>query len=1122
MTRMWKGWLVLASVLTATYFLVPDSPESKLVLYNGTGLLAVVAVLYGVRRNKPSARTPWYFFAAGLGSFLTADICFYMLELVLGEAPFPSIADVFYLGMYPLVIIGLTKMLRSVSGGVRDTASFIDAAVVGIAMFGVLWVVFVDTVFFTAEHTTAALLTQLAYPVMDLAVLTVAARLVVKLHLKHPPIALIVLAIGSLAIADTGYGIYNAQGNFQTGLFIDAFWLGFYVLFGAAALHPAMSQDGTLVAEHSEGRLTPRQLVIMFVATLSVPVVDLIWGTMEDRVVTIISSALLALLILIRVFGLTKALAQGRDVMHHEATHDSLTGLANRVLFAQRIGQALTPDPAAATEQSGDNNIAVLFIDLDDFKTVNDSLGHHVGDQLLVTVADRLLQSVRPGDTVARLGGDEFAVLLANVVDRNDVVSVARRILEKLNESIDVGPREVHASCSIGIDIASDTDVDTLLRNADVAMYLSKSRGKGRFEFFESAMHEGAVERLDLKADLKRALAEDQFVLHYQPIFDLDTGKVSLTEALLRWRHPDRGMIGPDRFIPLAEESGLIVDIGAWVLREACKQTAKWQQLSGCENLGITVNLSMRQLHDSSLLHTLTDALRESGLNASCLVLEITESMLALDADRTTGILEQIKTTGVKLAIDDFGTGYSSLSYLRSFPVDSIKIDRSFISEINRSPTAPALIEAIVNLAQALGAATVAEGIELAEQATALRKLGCDRGQGYYYCRPMAAPALGTLLGEHSQGEVELLAAWRRSAEKAQERSYDIEVRRGLSEVMSVGAEIDRLCKELHVPLMASWPWLRTWAEACTDWSPLMVGVRRADSGQLVGCALLATRDRAQGTAVVAMGHGSSLHSTLHAADEGASHALADAVTDTLNGLSGAWSLDLEQLNSLDPTALQLVESLDQAQLLPELRVPRVIFGGGNTMDTVLSKNMRKQLRRSRNKISAEGLTLSIAFDRGHAISSELIDEVEAVHVSRDRAARRASDLDRPAEREFWRRIVEGGRWEWEVEIASLRLDGQLAAYVVALLDGDVYRVYDGRMNTAFEDYSPGRLVESAALERALIDPRFRLLDWMSGVAAEKLLVSNGAEARARLVATSGSRFVSAKRTPLSDLVPSV
>ncbi|MGI9600683.1 MAG: GNAT family N-acetyltransferase [Acidimicrobiales bacterium] len=1114
-SRTLKIWLAVASSLTALYFVIPNTPESKLVIYNGVGLLSVIMLALGVRVNKASPKHPWIWIGAGLSSFLVADVLYYILELTNPEGPpFPSVADFFYLMMYPLMMVGLTKMMHAVTPG-RNTASFLDAAVVAISMFGLYWVLFVDTVFDTDASSTAALVTTLAYPVMDVALLAVAARLVVTLQIKHPPFAFIMAAIGSLAVADTLYSIYQANGTFRTGLYIDAFWLGFYVLFAAAALHPKVAVPPLEVKD--EAKLSGRQLLLMFIATLGVPVVDLIAGNPSDRVVTIIASAMLFLLILVRVFGLMTALERGQERLKHDAEHDSLTGLSNRVLFAQRTDEAL--------HLSTEGHVVVMFIDLDDFKTVNDSLGHHAGDDLLAEVGTRLADCVKDEDTIARLGGDEFAVLLEQATDRREARSVASRVLEALEEPIAVGDRAVSASASIGIAMSSDSTptVESLLRNADAAMYLSKSRGKGRIEFFEAAMHEEAVERLDLKADLQQALEDDEFVLHYQPIFDLGSGKVALVEALIRWQHPTRGLVEPDRFIPLAEENGMIVPIGDWVLREACRQAAQWQRIKGCEEIGVTVNLSMRQLQDAQLVNTLTRALQDSGLAASHLVLEITESMLAIDAERSAGILGQLKTIGVKLAIDDFGTGYSSLSYLRSFPVDSIKIDRSFINELHRSSTSTALIDAIVNLSQALGAYTVAEGIEHDDQADLLRKLGCDCGQGFYYCRPLTGPAITTLFKDHVADEQEPLEAWRRSSDQVQHRLYDIEVRHGMGDIREVAEELVALNEKVDVPLMGSWPWLEAWGESFASWTPMMIGVRSASNSSLAACALLACKERAEGTAIVAMGHGSSLLTALQAEDTSAAKALGHAVCQTLNDFPDAWSLELEQIHDMDPTMLYLADELEHVQLLHELRIPRVVFSSAHSVDDVLSKSMRKQLRRANRKIENAGLELAIAFDRGSAISSTLIDEVEAVHISRDRDARRNSDLDRPAEREFWRQVVENNE-DWEVEIASLRLDGELAAYAVALLDGDTYRIYDGRMNSQFQDYSPGRLVEAAALSRAISDDQFAVLDWMSGVAAEKLLTANIAEGRARLVATSGSRYLSSvkkHRTRASDLVTS-
>lgn len=1112
MAMAWKIWFGVAITLTTIYFVVEKSATSKLVLYNGVGLMSIVMLLIGVKVNKPDMLKPWLWFAGGLTSFLTADVIYYLIELRSGEAgpPFPNWADAFYLGMYPLMILGLIKLVRAVAPG-RSRASLIDGAIVGVAMFGLMWVLFVDEVV-TFEQTTAALVVSLAYPVMDVILLAVAARLLVTVHLTHPPFAFIAIAIGSLAIADTGYQIYLTNGTFRTGLWVDAFWLTFYVGFGAAALHPALGR--TTPQQQNQDRLTPIQLAIMFIATLSVPLVDLFWGNAEDRTVTIAASAFLFLLILIRIFDLMKTVEQGRDRLRHDAEHDSLTGLANRVRFAERTKAAL-----AKADQK--HPVAVLFIDLDDFKTVNDSLGHQAGDELLAVVAKRLETVVRDGDTVARFGGDEFAVLLESAVDRRDAMNVARRALDSLGEPIEIGDRAVRALASIGIamDIEGSSDVDTMMRNADVAMYLSKSRGKGRYEFFEEAMHEEAVERLDLKADLQRAIDDEEFLLHYQPIFNLESGKVDLVEALIRWKHPERGLVDPDRFISLAEENGLIVPIGNWVIREACRQAAAWHKIPGCEEIDISINLSMRQLQDDQLINTLTNAIAATGVNASNLVLEITESMLAIDAEQSVGILGQLKTIGVKLAIDDFGTGYSSLSYLKAFPVDAIKIDRSFINELHRSSTSSALVEAVVNLSTALGAYTVAEGIEYSDQADILRRLGCDRGQGFYYCRPLPGPALTTLFREHLDDELEPLEAWRQSAEKIQDRSYDTEVRFGLNEIRTVSKDIDDLISDLKMPVMSSFSWLQHWSEAFTNWTPMMVEVRTPQTQQLAACAMLAIDKRAEGATVVAMGHSSSLYAGLPARDPASAKALAKAIVAALNDVAEVWSLDLEQLPDHDPTLGFLNEELDNGQLLPELRVPRVVFSTAHNADEVLSKSKRKQLRRARAKIENDGLEMVIAFDRGRAISAELLDEVEAVHVSRDRHARRNSDLDRPAEREFWRRVVEGGHEEWEIEIATLRLDGNLAAYAVAILDEDVYRIYDGRMSTDWQHYSPGRLVEAAALQRALADQRFQVLDWMSGIAAEKLLTTNFAESRARLVATSGSRSMKPRltKTALSE-----
>ena len=427
----------------------------------------------------------------------------------------------------------------------------------------------------------------------------------------------------------------------------------------------------------------------------------------------------------------------------HQAFHDAVTGLANRALFTDRVNHGL------ARQVRDSMGLAVLFVDLDDFKTINDSLGHACGDEVLRIVARRLQDSVRPMDTVARFGGDEFAILLEDVERPAYVAEVAGRILATLATTFTVeGDRELFVNASIGIAVlegaeAMTTQADDVVRNADVAMYLAKRDGKGAYRVFEPSMHKDVLDRLQLKGELQRAIEHNQLDLNFQPIVDLGSGSVTGVEALVRWHHPERGLLGPDQFISLAEESGLIVPLGRWVLREACSR-ARLLQVRRPEmgSLGMSVNLSAKQIQQPDLIDDVKKALADSGLNPNCLTLEITESMLMVDTDSTIAKLNALKDLGVKLAVDDFGTGYSSLSYLSRFPVDILKIDRSFINRVNKGTEESALAAAIVKLSDALDLHTVAEGIELPGQMDRLLELGCASGQGFLFAKPMGIDAL--------------------------------------------------------------------------------------------------------------------------------------------------------------------------------------------------------------------------------------------------------------------------------------------------------------------------------------------------------------------------------------------
>ena len=419
------------------------------------------------------------------------------------------------------------------------------------------------------------------------------------------------------------------------------------------------------------------------------------------------------------------------DQLVYSAFHDSLTTLANRALFRERVDETLR-----SSERDG---VAVLFLDLDSFKQVNDLLGHASGDLLLVQVAERLRQSVRPTDTVARLGGDEFAVLLENADDAT-AVEVARRITATLRAPFVVDGHEILVRGSVGLASAS-SDVrhaDRLLRNADLAMYRAKAEGEGGFERYDPEMHVDLVERLQLEADLRRAIDNGELVLHFQPIVSLDDRRLCGAEALVRWRHPSRGLMAPISFIPIAEDSGLIVELGGWVLSEACRQAKWWRQKYGRDAFSISVNISPGQIREGFAAQVAA-VLDESGLPAEALVLEMTESVLMDHSDENLAHFSALKEMGVRLAIDDFGTGYSSLSYLHRFPVDVLKIDRSFVEGLGDSLSDHALVTTIVQLGRTLHMRTVAEGIESESQAVSLSAMGCELGQGYHFSRPVSS-----------------------------------------------------------------------------------------------------------------------------------------------------------------------------------------------------------------------------------------------------------------------------------------------------------------------------------------------------------------------------------------------
>jgi diguanylate cyclase (GGDEF)-like protein/PAS domain S-box-containing protein len=872
----WLAYVAVAAFVALLYAAVPPFAGSGPV-FNLLGLSPAIAIVAGVRMHRPHSVAPWYWVAAGFALFWAGDLYTYSYpKLSNHEVPFPSVGDGFYVAVYPVLMVGLLLLARRRAERSGDR-SVVDAAILTIGLALPSWMALIAPYIHDGSLSLVAKSVSVAYPLGDVLLLAVAIRLSLDGGRRGPSFFLMGSSIVALLVTDFVYGLMTLHGTYDHQVSLDLGWVAFYVLWGAAALHPSMR-----TLEHAERRpasrspLTRTRLALLSAASLIAPALelshDLGRGDLDLSVVT--GSALVLFgLVVVRMAGLMRnqersaqrerelteeiarrrgearfaslvqhssdlitvlaadgtvsyqspaiehvlgwtpqdvlgrpihelvdsteagrllrLIADGADGVRsgaaevhecqlyhkdgttrqfevlltnllddehvsgivlnsrdiserkaferqlaHQAFHDPVTGLPNRALFVERVRHAI-----ARGRREG-RGLGVLFIDLDDFKIINDSLGHAAGDEVLVQVAQRLALSIRASDTAARFGGDEFAVLLEDIEGVQEAADAAERIIEAVGAPLRAGHNEIVLRCSLGITIAGDgssADADELIRDADAAMYIAKRDGKGGYRLFEPEMHEGVLQRLELRTDLQRALVSDQLELYYQPVIRLGDGTVSGVEALLRWNHPERGLVPPDQFIPLAEETGLIIPIGRWVLREGCR---RGKELLGAlptdRPASISINLSLKQLQHSDVVADVRDALEESGLPPEALTLEITESVLMADTDLAVQRLAELKQLGIKLALDDFGTGYSSLSYLSKFPVDVLKMDRSFLRD-GASPQQTDLATAVVALGSTLSLEVVAEGIELPEQWTTLRALGCDLGQGFYFARPMNA-----------------------------------------------------------------------------------------------------------------------------------------------------------------------------------------------------------------------------------------------------------------------------------------------------------------------------------------------------------------------------------------------
>ncbi len=739
----WRAWLGLGLIMVAGYFALPTT-DAQDYLYQLPGMLAAVGVVVGVLIHKPIDRRPWIVLATGLALSSAGDWTWVILDKVYGIDPFPSVADVFYLAGMGLVAAALLRLVRGrVPGG--DRAGLLDALIVAVGVGMVSWIFLMAPIVADPGQSLVEISVALAYPMLDILLIGVMVRLLLAPGRHVPALRFLIGAMVAFLVADYPYAFLALAGTYQTGQLVDAGWLLGAAFWGVAALHPSMRYVADPV-EAGDVRFSAGRLVLLAAASLMAPAVLVVQGVNHSPIdVPIIATGciVLFLLVILRLAGVVNDLRstlQQRRVLEEElerrALHDPLTGLANRVLFRDRLQHAL------ARRNQG---VAVLFLDLDDFKTVNDTAGHGAGDAVLTSVAETLRRTVRPSDTVARLGGDEFAVLMDDNPDIYHAGLVAGRLVEALQAPVTVAGAQRAVSASIGVSLGNGetcTAAD-LMRDADIAMYVAKGKGKHRFSVFEVKTHESVVRGLELRGDLQRAIDEKEFELYYQPVVHLASGATVGVEALVRWHHPTRGLLQPIEFIPLAESTGAIVPLGRWILERACRDAARWTDEPGSPGADrfMGVNLSALQLMQPGFADLVASVLASSGLAPRRLLLELTETT-RLDQEAGSANLAQLEKLGVRLAIDDFGTGWASFSQLRRIKFDIVKIDHSFVEHLSAGSRSESLIAGVVDLARRLGISVIAEGIENEEQRARLQLLGTTYGQGFHLARPMPVAKL--------------------------------------------------------------------------------------------------------------------------------------------------------------------------------------------------------------------------------------------------------------------------------------------------------------------------------------------------------------------------------------------
>ena len=742
-TALYVAYLVVAPGSGATVTAVNDVLQAAVPLCFAAPILALAG-----RRSSGRQRNAWWLLTGAAVSWGLGQAAWTWFEVVRQQpSPYPGPADVGFVAAVPCLFAGVLLFPSSGLRTLGRARAVLDGLLIAGGLFFASYGTFLGVVLDAAEGGLHNQVLALVYPGSDLVILAVVLAAIAKRTRRLAgPLPLVAFGVLSLTVADSAFAYSTALGVDSGPSLTSPFWPLGFALLALAALVPV--SDVPEAVEFTGGPL---------ITTLALPYVPLALAlvTFAARAssglgfdgILGVTGAVTGFLLMLRQ-GVT--VMENRDLTRHlestvaelqaregdlefQAFHDPLTRLANRALFRDRLGHAL--------DQRRDDLVAVLFVDLDDFKTVNDSLGHEAGDHLLAAVGERLRACVRLGDTVARIGGDEFAVLVEGEQAAVDAAHLGRRVLAALEVPFPIAGRNLRVRASIGIATGTHGSGESVLQDADLAMYAAKANGKGRIEQFEHSMRTTAVDRLELGGDIHGAVGAGQMRVHLQPIVNLTTLEVEGHEALVRWQHPERGLLGPAAFLPIAEETGAIVPIGWWVLEQACSQAQTWS-----EGL-ITVNMATLQVTDPNLIATVAAILARTGVDPARVVLELTESML-IDADDLVPRLEALRELGLHLAIDDFGTGYSSLSYLTRLPVDIVKIDRSFVERLGGPPSDEVLVRAVVHLARSLGLRSVGEGVETVAQLERLQAFGCDSAQGYLFGRPQTEPVFDLSFSE--------------------------------------------------------------------------------------------------------------------------------------------------------------------------------------------------------------------------------------------------------------------------------------------------------------------------------------------------------------------------------------